>query len=154
MSNVNLDVVSGDVASALKTMNVQERISFLKKVSEYVGAETVDSSKYLNKDIEVVGVLIHTATINKETLTKTNPVTGEITEEPVYVEQDRVVFKLADNKVMGFVSMSITSYVRDYLLPAFGMGDWMDGDKPLKVKMRITQVSSKGGRAYSIQIVG
>lgn len=154
-NNVNtLSVLTGDVKTALGKMKVNEKLQFLQKVSEYVGADTEDTNKYLNTPVKIKGVLIHTATINKDTKQTLNEVTGEIIEEPVYIEAERVVFKLENDKVLGFVSISIASYVKDYLIPAFGFGDWHDDEgKELHVPIKITQVSSKGGRAYSIQVL-
>lgn len=149
-----LSVLTGDVKSALSKMKVNEKIAFLQKVSEYVGADTEDTNKYLNTPVKIKGVLIHTATINKDTKQTLNEVTGEITEEPVYIEAERTVFKLENGKVLGFVSISIASYVKDYLIPAFGFGDWHDEEgKELLIPIKFTQVASKGGRAYSIQVL-
>lgn len=149
-----LNIQGDDVKLSLSKMKMSEKLDFLRKVSEYVGAETVDTNKYLNVPVKVTGVLIHTATINRGSIQKLDEMTGEMIEEPIYAEANRTVFKLADGGVLGFVAVSIENYVRDYIVPAFGMGDWIDDEgQPLTVTLKISQVTSKGGRAYAIQVV-
>lgn len=149
-----LAVLSGrDTAVMLQKMSVEDRLSFLRKMGEYIGAETSDVNKLLNKPIEVCGIIIHEATIGQEGK-RIDPATGEIITTVNYQKAPRTVMKLKDGNVLGFVAMSIESYARDFLIPAFGLGDWKDKDgNPLYVTIEISQLESKRGRVYNVRVV-
>jgi len=150
MSNEKqLSIVSNvtDLANA----PVEERKKFLQKVSEYIGAEEVDTDSILNVPIKVRGVIVHEATINKGD--RVDPVTGELV--PNYITAERTVFKRDDGKTIPFVSIAIANYAKNYLIPLFGAGDWLDENgNPVDVTIVIRQVTAKGGRSYNIQVVG
>lgn len=134
----------------LVNASVNEKLMFLRKMGEYVGAETIDVNSILNVPIKVRGVVLHEATINQGE--KLVPATGELVTN--YIQAERTVFKLNDGKTLGFVSISIASFVRQYFEPLFGLGDWVDEQgNPIDIDIKVTQVEAKGGRAYNIKVL-
>lgn len=136
--------------SALASAPASERIRALAHVTSYVGAKTVDVNEFLGRTLAVKGCVIHTATIGKE-LNAVDPETGEKLTR--YEDAKRVVFKLQDNTVLGFVSKAAESFASDFLIPLFGQGDFLEDGMPVIVPLRVTQISAKKGRTYNFQVV-
>lgn len=118
----------------------EEKIAALRLVTSYVGAETASIDDYLGVILEVVGCVVHPATVSDES--------GNVTEA------DRVVFKLKEGKNIGFVSKAAADFAKDYLFPLFGQGDFLDKGQPVVVPIVVRQIRTrKGFRTYSFQVV-
>lgn len=137
--------------SAIAHLKASEKISALRAVTSYVGAKTVDTNSYLGKVMQVKGCVVHTATIGKESKSKVDLETGEKVVD--YAEAQRTVLKLEDDTVIGFVSKAAESFAKDFLIPLFGQGDFMEDGKPVIVPITLTQISTKRGRTFNFQIV-
>lgn len=136
--------------AALASRPASERIKALAHVTSYVGAKTVDVNEFLGRTLAVKGCVIHTATVGKE-LNAVDPETGEKLTR--YDEAQRVVFKLQDDTVLGFVSKAAESFAKDFIIPLFGQGDFLEDGLEVVVPIKITQISAKKGRTYNFQVI-
>lgn len=134
----------------LRSLPASERVKVLQKITSYVGAETKKIDAWLGKEMPVCGVVIHQATVGVEIADKE---TGEITRQ--LTPSDRVVFKLAgSHDPVSSVGVTSVSFARDFLIPLFGMGDWVDENgKALVVKIRPVQVTKGANRMFQFEVV-
>ena len=142
-------VKSSDLAS-IAHLPASQKIAALKAVTSYVGAKTVDTDEFIGRVMNVKGCVIHTATVSKES-TKLDMATGEKVID--YEEAQRTVFKLEDDTVIGFVSKAAESFAKDFLIPLFGQGDFMEDGRAVVIPIKLTQISAKRGRTYNFQVV-
>lgn len=135
--------------STLASAKASEKIRALAHVTSYVGAKTVDVNDFLGRVLAVKGVVIHTATIGHES----NEVDENGERVVSYESAERVVFKLEDNTVLGFVSKAAASFAQDFIIPLFGQGDFLEDGEPVTVPIKVSQISTKRGRSYNFQVV-
>lgn len=133
-----------------KVLTVSERVGFARKLTEYIGAATEKIDKYINKDLVVVGCVVHNATVKKEVI-----VDDEKTE--IYENARRTVLMTKENGKrvpVGAVSMAVEDFASNILIPLFGVGDWKDDDgKELELKVHVGQVTKGDRRTYALQIL-
>lgn len=128
-----------------------DRIEFARKLTSYIGAETHRLDQYIGKEVDVIGCIVHNATVKHEVL-----IDGEPQEE--LINAVRTVFKCVDKHGelfnIGAVSIAIEQFTKEVLLPLFGVGDWLDDEgNPFKVRIKVIQVSKGENRTYSLQVV-
>lgn len=138
---------------ALRNMPVSKRIQALKMVTSYQGAESTKVDKWINKEMPVIGVAFHKATV-KQTVKKVNDDTGELFEVEEMVDEIRTVFKLQDFPAVALVSKAAYHFVSEMLIPVLGFGDWIDEDgQPIVVSIIPHKVSSGQNQTYNFQVV-
>lgn len=141
--------ISVDSIPQLRNLPAAERIKTLQSITSYIGAETKNLDKWLGKEMPICGVLVHDATVAVE---KVDHESGEIVRG--YDPVKRTVFKLDGHEGTSAVSMAAESFANNFLIPAFGIGDWKDeeGNK-IVVKVLVGQISKGDRRTFTFQVV-
>lgn len=146
-SNQN-DHISLFTSKPVSEMSHSEKVETLARFSAYMGAETFDPAEFGKEPMTVTGVLLHPVSIRQEKQ-KIDRESGEIIVEEFYVDQTRTVFRLADGRYIGFVSIAAEQFARNFLVPMFGLGDWTE-----PVKIQVKQLSKGNGRrTYNFVVV-
>ena len=154
-------VTSQEGLAALKELPASQRVQALKSITSYIGAEGSKIDRYLGKTLSVIGCVTHSAKVRKsdENAPKAQAIVdenGELVEVPAddeYVNIKRTVFKLQDGTTIGFSAVAAEQFANDFLIPVFGIGDFIEDGQPVVVPIVVNQVSTKKGRTYTFQVV-